>query len=149
MGKYSAVLDALIDRLEFHVGAGEMLAGMKFVSIPVKDPEGQRDFPVIRLWIPSFRELYRGATLGSGEMTLNLTVSIERSLGLVELLEKVELVMDALETNTAGSVDPGLDGTLVRPFNVSLGGSFVLDLSLNAQLSITATPKPFERGGRQ
>ncbi len=149
MGKYAAVVQKLIDRLTFHVGAGQMLAGMKFVPIPVKDPEGQSDLPVIRLWVPTVRESYRSASLGTGEMTLNVTVSTERSKGLVELLEKVELVMDALETSSTGSVDPGLSGTLVRPFNVSLGGSFVLDLSLNAQLSITAAPKQFERGGRQ
>jgi hypothetical protein len=141
----------LIDRLTYHKAdvEGRLLRGMKFEPIPVKDPEGQSDLPVIRLWVPTIRESYRGASLGTGEMTLNLTVSTRRSEGLVKLLEKVELVMDALETSNTGLVDPGLDGTLVRPFNVSLGGSFVLDLSLNAQLSITAAPKQFERGGRQ
>lgn len=149
MGKYSSVTDALITRLAYHVAqSGRMLWGYKFESAPVKDVEGQSDYPIIRLETPLVREVYSGG-LGHGEMTIPITVTVERAKGLSELMSKVETVMDAIETGTSGTADTGLTGTLTRPFDMSSAAPETTTLGLTAVITISATPKPFVRGARR
>jgi hypothetical protein len=161
-GNYSSVVAALIARLIYHTAdvEGRLLRGIRFEPIPTADVEGQTDLPIIRLWLPTLREGSQAARVGTGEMTLNLTISTPRLSGMVTHLELVELVMDAIETSQGGdtgagepsgtevTAGPGLDGTLRRPMVMTIGGSFVRDLDLTAQVTITAIPHPFYRGHR-
>jgi len=149
MGKYSAVTDALVTRLNYHVAqVGRMLYGYRFEPAPAKDVEGQSDYPIVRLETPLVRESYLGG-LGHGELTITLTVTVERSKGISELMSKIETVMDAVETATSGTVDPGLAGTLTRPFDMGSSVPETTTLGLVAVITISATPRPFVRGTRR
>ena len=150
MGLYTKIAQELIDRMKFHTGAGQILAGMKFYEFPEVNVEGLKDFPNAMLFLPSIAENYRPNIIGETTMRFNLSVSVERTKGIPELMGWVEKVLDAIETQpvTNGRVDTNLKGT-TSPFSVQIANSFALDLSLTAQITITVSPKPMNRGSRR
>lgn len=154
MGRYSSVVDAINRRINAHRAAGQMLAGIKFSDTPVVDVEGQSDFPIIRHWLPELGERPNGGwAIIDGLMTLNLTVSTSRKVGLVAHIEKLELVMDALETpidgEAAGEGELTVEGATAKPAVLAMKDPFVTDLSINSQITISVLPKPVSRGRRR
>lgn len=150
MGLYSKIAKEIIDRLKFHTGAGQMLAGMKFREYPEVNVEGLTDFPNAMMFLPSVSESYHTNIIADGSIRFNVSVSVARTEGVPKLMEWVEKVLDALETKPVdgGAVDTNLNGT-TQPFNAQIANSFALDLSLTAQVTITVSPKPMNRGKRR
>src|SRR5688572_12919289 len=101
-GRYSSVINKLIERIQSHIATDELLEGFKFEPTPIEDPEGQSDFPGIRLWMPDLAEVHHGPHFVDGAMTLKLSVSTSKAGGMVDFMESLELVLDALELNASG-----------------------------------------------
>lgn len=149
MGRYSNVVQALIERINSHLATDGLLEGFKFADTPIDDPEGQSDFPVLRLWLPDMTELAHGRNFVDGTMGLKLTVSTSKAAGVVDFVEHVELVLDALELNDQGEKDLSMGGTLARPLTATVRDCFALGLSLNAHVHLSVLPKPKARGARR
>lgn len=149
-GIYSKPVELLVARLQGHAATGKILEGFKFAPLPVEDAGGKQDLPSVRLWIPSVSEGYRPQFVWGARLQFNLTVATAREGGIVGLMEAVEKVMDAAETDpTTNAVDPGLSGTLMTPFSMAVQNVFALDLSLNAELTLQLEPRPRDRGRRR
>jgi hypothetical protein len=146
---YSNPVTELITRLTYHTAdvEGRLLQGWKFHDKPLENPDGQTDFPSVQLFLPDVSETFMGR-VGTGTLTVLLAVSTLRSEGVPAWLDAIAKVMDAIETDTAGNINPGLRGTLTSPVDLSVGNSFSTGLSLTAQLNVLMRPKPFERGQR-
>jgi hypothetical protein len=130
---------------------GRILAGFKFEAVPAATTEGVKDLPGIRLYIPGVTEIYRGAFVAPG-MTVNLLLATRRTTdpnAIVEHLKALEKLMDALDKNAQGEVDPGLGGSLRTPMTLRTGSQYVLDLSVNSELTLTLEPRAAARGSRQ
>lgn len=150
MGRYASILSALVARIEGHRAEGGLLAAYKFEQTPIKEPEGQKDLPVLRLWLPDINEAAHAINIVDGTFGLKLTISCARKLGLVALMEQVEIVIDTIETDPAtGETDLSLSNTLARPMIVQVKDSFILDLSSNVHIYISALPKAVARGRRR
>lgn len=150
MGHYTKITQEIIDRLNFHTGTGEMLAGLKFREAPEVNIEGLTDFPNAVFFLPSLSESYHVNIIGDGNLRFNISLSVARKEGIPKLMEWVEKLLDALETKKDGSglVDTNLNGS-TKPFNAEIANSFALDVSLTAQITITVSPKPMNRGQRR
>jgi hypothetical protein len=150
MGLYSKIAKEIIDRVKYHAGAGQMLAGLTFREYPEINIEGLKDFPNAMMFLPSVSESYHANIIADGNLRFNIAVSTLRSEGIPKLMEWVEKLLDAIETRRDGSgkVDTNLNGT-TQPFTAQIANSFALDLSLTAQITITVSPKPMNRGTRR
>jgi len=152
MGIYSTPVSDLIARLIYQTTSGQtparLLDGWKFEAIPVASVEGLADLPAIRLYVPDISGTYRPTRLETGSISVRLIISTKRDDGLIALIEKVELVMDAISYDTAGLRSLALKGTL-KPWSWNMGNNFVVDNSLNGQVSITLEPKVAEFGQRR
>lgn len=141
------------ENLFIHV-PGRILDGLTFYDKPTVKVDGLTDFPFAMLALPGVNELLRvgarGGYIGGGTMALNIGVRTARELGIPAWAVWVEKVMDAIETARDGSgrIDTNL-GDTSRPFTATLANSFVLDLSLTAQLTVTVQPEPMHRGARR
>ncbi len=149
MGRYSAVVTALIDRVQSHLAPGKLLDGYKWEEVPTKEVEGIKDLPVIRLFLPDLKEVPHTSDIVDGEMTFKMTVSTKKSEGIPAFLLKVETVMDALELDVNLNVNMRLNGTLKKPMNISLQDSYATEISLTAQLLISCLPQFVTRGERR
>lgn len=153
MGNLTRPIQEVIDRLQYQAGLADperILHGAIIRDIPIVTIESLKDFPSVSVFIPSIRETYRPKDLALPSISIPIVVSTEREKGLLHLYEWVERVIDALEVKRDGSghVDPNLVATS-KPFAVSVGNNFALELSLNAQLTITIDPRPVLRGTRR
>ena|SRR6185369_9088732 len=150
MGKYSAVVSAVQGRLDGHVGTGKILQGWKVKMGPLAEVEGEKDFPTVRIWVPDLTQVEHTRIVGEGGMTLKLSISSSRKAGLVQWIEDVEKVLDAIETDhTTGNLDLGLNGTLQRPMLPQVQDNFANELSINAQIRLSVMPRLFTRGARR
>lgn len=148
MGNYSAPIKEVIDRLTFHTGSGQLLAGLKFRSVPQAQVDGRDDLPNLTLMAPRITEGYRVDNI-VGRITVELGLSVERANGMEVLMQWVEKVLDALEMTGSDPTiyNPNLKS--MKPFEASVPNTFALDLSLNAHITITIEPKPRHRGNRR
>jgi hypothetical protein len=155
MGTYSTPIKNLFDRLVYHTTAGQMplrlLDGWKFEPVPRQSVEGLTDLPAVSLYIPNLTATFRPTRQEEMKMSVNLLVSVKRDSGddsLVQLIQAVELVMDAINYDETGALKPVIKGTL-KPFSWSMTGNFVVDTSLNGQVSISLDPRIVELGRRR
>jgi hypothetical protein len=144
-------LEEIVARLRYQAvaGAGRLLDGWKVHPVPVADVKGLTDFPYVMLFIPDYAETVHVSNLINPRLTVRLFVARKAKDGIPALMRSVAAVLNAIERTRDGQdrVDPNLNET-TRPIAVSTGENFALDLSLNAQLTITIEPKPFRRGRR-
>lgn len=157
MGDYSRPLIEIAARMTYHTLAGQsparMLQGMKWFAYPQMRTEGQNDFPYVQMSTVTGGEVYRaGARPGLVQPSLVVTLEVankrDANNGHPELMAIVEKVMDALETDTTGAVNPNLGGTR-RPFDMQITSNTALDASLTTVLTITIEPRIIERGDRR
>lgn len=157
MGDYSRPLIELAARMVYHTLAGQsparMLEGMMWFPYPQMRTEGQDDFPYVQMSQVTGGEVYRpGARPGLVQPSLIVTMEVankrDASNGHPELMAWVEKVVDALETDITGAVNPNLGGTR-RPFDVQITSNTALDASLTSVLTITVEPRIIERGERR
>ena len=155
-GKYSTPMADFIARLKYHAAPGKILAGWHWditakggLSIPTMSIRGIRDLPHLRLYLPHINESFRPARHTDGFLTFHLLVSTQRTKDVVEFLRGIEKVIDALQlTATDPPVPKALAGT-VQHFDWKAEDHFILENSLNAQVSITAHPRVGEVGNRR
>jgi len=151
VAREAAVISALIARLEAHNVTAGLLAGWKFVKIPVKEVEGEKDFPILRLWVPDSVERAQGqlTIVDGGSMRIKLSVSTKRTLGVPAHCTACATVKDACELNGA-TIDLLLNSTLAKQIEFSsTGDSFIDDLSINSHIIINAVPVSCISGGRR
>ncbi len=155
MDIYSAAIAELVTRLTWHTTAGQtparLLDGWSFNDRPLARMDGIKDFPAISITIPEMTETYRARAFGVGTMKFEFFVSTSTGAALTAHTSGIALAIDAIERrgNALAAVDPGLHGSLVKPFEVSVGNAQITDLSLNSKVSLTLMVKPFERGNRR
>jgi hypothetical protein len=65
---------------------------------------------------------------------------------LVDHLEAVEAVIDAIRHDENGARDVALGGSLVKPVTFRTGKQFALDNSINTELLLTLEPRPYDYG---
>src|SRR5690606_31886063 len=106
-GRYSGPWTALKERLEAHCAAGELLDGYRFEVGAFEEGNGERDLPCVRMELPNIAERYKADQMVGGEFVIVLSVTVSRKTdGIVGSIAAIELVLDAIETNAAGTVDP-------------------------------------------
>lgn len=155
IGKYSNPITKLIERLEFHKATGQMLAGLDFRKVPKKQVEGADNFPTATLFIPTLQESTRAggrsAGHGHGVMLVNISVSVRIDHGIPELMVWCEKVIDAIFTAHDGSAlfEPTLAGSLSIPLIAKVGTAFVLELSLNADITCTVQTQEYRLNERR
>lgn len=145
--RYESLIAVVIGRINTHRQSGGILEGCKFEPAPSVDVEGQRDFPIARMWLPTITEVSH-PTVVDGSITLKISLSTSVKEGLVEWMRKVETLLDAIELDERG-VDTSLHGKLAKPMLINVRFSFATDLSLNAQILVTLTPNASARAGRR
>lgn len=154
MPRYSTIVSTLISRLQAHNVALGILAGFKFVTIPVADPEGERDLAsgVLRMFLPEIKEKAHDqlAIISGGTFTMKLTVSTKKDSGIAAHVLACEKVMDAIELN-GSTIDLLLGATLAKPLEISVGEPFIPDggISINSHVTVTVVPKAFKSGARR
>jgi hypothetical protein len=149
MGKYSTPLADLLARIEWHAANidGRILRGWHWdisskggLAIPVASVRGLADLPGLRIYLPEISETFRPARHTDGTITFGLLVATQRTKGVVEFARGIEKVIDALQlTPTDPPVQKALAGTM-RHFDWKAGDHFILENSLNAQVTISAHP---------
>ncbi len=150
MGMLSKPIEKLIARLAHHAGTGQLLAGWKIQAAPAPAIDGTRDLPCVQIKVPTPSESYRQAFVVPS-MTVGLVVSTRRAASpnaITEHCAAVEKLLDALDLDDAGKVDPGLCGTLRAPMTFRAGQQNVLDVSVNTELTLTLEPRAAVRGSR-
>lgn len=158
MGRYSDILNDLIERIEYHAAdeVGRILRGWKWslsnkggLDVPTSDTVGVKDLPGFRIYIPEISEQFAPARHINGALTINMLVATKRELGLVASLASLESVMDALQLTADGALaKKALTGT-TRHFDWKAQDSFILENSINWQVSISTHPKIGEVGTRR
>ncbi len=150
------MVSALVARLTGHIGPKEstkILAGFKPLEVgPLETVEGEKDYPIIRIWIPELLLSPHARFVGEGAMTLMVTVATSRKLGLVNWIETVEKVLDAIEKDhTTGEIGLSLNNTLEVPMVPQVRNNFAPEngLSINALITLSVMPKLFTRGNRR
>lgn len=154
MSDIATPIETLIARLQYQAADvdGRLLRGTTIHPAPLADVKGATDFPYVMVMIPDYSEQNHARALINPVLTLRLVVSVAATpaeTGLTRLLRQTAAVLNSLERTIDGNdrVDPNLNDT-TKPFSASTGDNFALDLSLNAQLTITIEPRPFQRGRR-
>lgn len=150
MGCYTRPLQEILDRLEYHSAvAGRILWGARYVPLPVVEVTGLTDLPCVALYVPRIRETYQVRRIQSS-LSWSLMVAVRREDSVIVLMEWVEKVLDAIErkADTTALVDTNIGGT-TKPFEASVVNAFALDLSLNAEITLTIEPRPCLRGSRR
>ena len=141
MSSYASPIQAVIDRLKWHVSnPGGLLNGVKFMDYPRVETIGKADLPEVRLFIPDFTEIQNMRRLLTCSISLNLLVATVREKGVAELTSLAEKVLDSLETDTELSVDARINGSLRYPFSWKTDKSFAEDVSSNLQIVLTLVP---------
>lgn len=142
---FSPIMTALLARLNYHKGDGLLLDGIKVKEFPESEISGHKDLPQVGVFIPDIFETFSWRAPTSASMTLRISISTKRGATnpLQTHLEWIEKVLDALETTHDGAAnkDSTLDGTIRKPFDVSLGNAFAEEISLNSQLTLTVVPR--------
>jgi hypothetical protein len=147
--RYSGVLAALNARIDSHRADGKLLEGFQFRSTPTSEQEGARDLPMIRLQPATFAEVPHANKIVDGPIVFRFTVAVAKTETPVGLLQAVEQFEDAIETDPeTGEIDVYLGGVVVKPVQIALTTCDATDLSLTAQLTISAQPRPVNRGRR-
>lgn len=143
IASYSSIVAKLVERLDYYSakGEGRLLDGVKFKQLIEREIEGDKDLPQVALEKPVITESYRSRLPVTARMTLRLYIATKRSLGITEHVRLIERVLDVLETETDGTIDPYLGGTLRMPFSVATGEEGDTDLSMNTALVLSVTPK--------
>jgi len=127
-----------------------ILNGWKFSPIPVASVDGLRDFPSLRPTAPEGTEEYR-PRIGVGTMRFEYFVATDRQLGLVVHSTAVAISLDAVERSgdAAALPDPGMSGSLCKPFDCSFGNVQISDLSITTRVVLTLMVRLFDRGNRR
>lgn len=155
MDIYSAAINELVTRLTWHTARSQtparLMGTWTFFDRPTTRIDGVKDFPALMILLPEFSEAYRARAYGVGSMKFEFQVSTPTSATLITHTAAVALAIDCVERRaTVGAeLDPGLAGTLMKPFDVSAGGQQGTDLSLTTKITLSVMPKPFERGNRR
>jgi len=150
MGSYSDSLAALVTRLKGHRAKDCMLSEFNFAEYPQLEGEGQDTLPEIRLLCPLLDEQFRERDTLKTSTSLKLLVSTPRTLGVANLVQAVEKVMDAVErVPVTNALDPHLSATLRKPVSMKLEACVPSDLGLNAVVELTLYPVKIPLRGRR
>jgi len=152
MDVYSAAIAEIIARLTWHTGASNRLMwGWTFFDRPVTRMDGVKDFPALMVTPPDITESYRPRYYGTGTMRFDFLVSTPTSAPLTTHTAAVALAIDAVErrATAAAEVDPGLAGTILKPFEASVGSGPITDLTITSKVTLSLMPKAFNRGNRR
>lgn len=152
-GEISAPITEAIARLQYHAEAADpvrMLDGWRIISQPIREVEGQKDFPFVLVQVPNLTGDFRPTRHEDYSLQLILGVSVSKEEGVDGLFERVAKVLNALETTRDGrfNIDPGLSNSIMKPFSWTASQNFALDLSLNANITVTMQPRRGTRGLR-
>lgn len=148
---YGKPFEVMIARMNYHTATADpvrMLDGYKWFEKPLEHQDGQQDFPCVQLFLPDVIETYRAAAFGQGVIACKITISVSRESSLVELMDALSKVMNAIETGTDGQRNVGLLGALQSPIEFRTANAFSTPTSLTVEVTMTMTPRVFERGAR-
>lgn len=160
----------LSERLEFHTGAGRILAGLKVDREGKVSVKGEDDLPYVQLGgftlseslvpgAPRTAEPERKNVPVGPTHTLILRIGASRQNGWVRrdptqasaklgAMEWVAKICDAIETAKDGSVDAGLGGTCLEPVEFRVTEMDVSPLAFHIELEVVLKPKRHCRGER-
>lgn len=150
MSTLSAPLTEIILRLQFSAVTDGLLDGWKVYDVPVERIDGIADLPFVAVLMPDFSEDYRSAKQALPKLNVVLWIGSNKTAGLAAHLANVDKVLNAIELNrsTPRLRNPGLSGTIMKPFNVSRGDNATLDISLTTKLTLALEARPALRGNR-
>lgn len=147
-------------RLAFHTQPGQMLDGLKFYREGNKEATGKQDLPYVQWYALEDEEDWSDGGAGhpfKNVRTLVFEVAVFRAYGMFRrgfdtiegdsdvsgggmgVLEWVDLVRDAIETDIDGTTDPYLEGSQQRPILSSIVDQTPSDLAWSFLLAITVT----------
>ena len=149
MSTYSAVIAALIERLQRAATAKGMLAGVRVVEYPVAETDGDQDIPVVRCLAAPLNEQWTPGQPTRAGLSVVFQIATVRTKGLPVLAALAESFMNAIEVTEAGFVDPLLGGLIMEPMAFRTDQLPPTELSLSQTITVTCTPaKLVRRGGR-
>ena len=154
MGKYTELVQTVIDRLTFHAAPGGILEGFKAFYGPTEDVEGVKDLPSVRLFIPTPSEQWAG-TRGTFSLTANVLVTTARAQrskdgqDILDHAAALEKVMDAIETDVDGNVEFVFAGKLVKPIELRMHSQSANPIAIMSEVSVNMERIPFARGTRR
>lgn len=152
-GKYSRPLADFLARIDFHAQdvAGRILRGWHWdvsskakgidgLAVPTMSIRGLKDLPGLRIYLPELSETFRPARHTDGLITINILVSTKRTDGVIDWVNGIQKVVDALQNSpTDPWVAKAIDGT-VQHFRWEAKDNFILENSLNSHLSLSLHP---------
>lgn len=150
MGKFSSLLQEVIDRLNYHAATGRILEGYTISTDIQKEVIGKEDFPRVTMFLASPSERLAGDLLRL-ELRVNMTVSIWNNSSAVELLEAIEKVADALQTATNGTglKDLSFANKAYGVPAIEYGNESALANSLSANLTMVIKARASEIASRR
>lgn len=152
MGDYSAVVTELGTRLTYHATTAtpaRILNGFQLRLSAVRETVGQRDHPFVELYGVEGNEEYVPNDLLKATLTVQLVVGTLRSDGPTGHLAAVEKVLDAIETNSSGVLDPSLNRKLISRLEMNFSASSETDLTMNSIVTVRMMLHPQSRGARR
>jgi hypothetical protein len=149
MGAYSAIVQALQNRLVGHSADGGILDGASIISDPVKEVTGQDVLPQVRVFYVGFEEDASPGVVTRPVLDLVVIVSTVLSSGLPAHLGWVEAALDAIDTSDTGEPDPLFSGKLLRPMVPTAGEPEMVPESINTKIRLKAHLRETLRGGRR
>lgn len=148
MASAGDILLKVFERLLLHSVPSGILDGVKSETTLVEDVEAQKDLPSIRVYGVDGREDSKPDRAES-TMTLTFTVSIGIGSGIYGLVELVQKLINAIETDgITGKKDLSLGGTLVKPLGGIEWETVPNSQSLTAFVKVTFAPRFWARASR-
>lgn len=138
----------IIDRLNYHVGTGKLIAGYKWEPVPTKESEGKRDLPSLRMFPPSINEEMIDNCDGRSQIELPFTLSTKREDGIVAHIQAFSKVKNAIDTGTDDVVLTDLGLTANDPIQFRSVNPAVDELSITTEFTVTFLTRRFVRGSR-
>lgn len=151
MSARSEILTEALARLTAQKASGKILAGATVHDYPQEDVSGERDYPIIRFWAPSFTEEWRRGRPAISRFTMRLSVGTGRDAGIPAHQAFVDKVLDALEMDSGDdTIDTKLNGTIRKPMDFSVSDAAVTKLGIYSAITVTVYPsKAVKRGTRR
>ncbi len=138
----------IIDRLTFHVGTGELLAGFKFEPLPTKEVEGKSDLPTIRMFAPSLDEEIISNNEIQTQVSLPFVFSSDRSDGVVDHIQKLAILKNAIDTSVAGATSTDMERKARGPVQIRAQVPSVDVMAITTEFQVAFLTPVQSRGDR-
>lgn len=149
MGKLSAPIQELYDRLDYQAQAGRILEGYKVSKVPITEADNVDDFPCVNFQSLEITDDSQENEASFSSVVVTLEVGVAKGSSLIEIVAAAEKVMDALEYDSAGVLNRDIGNTTVRSIKTKAQPSTITGSGIYLGIAVTLETVPYARGGRR